>query len=93
MADLLQKFKGLPKSPGEFPNTSKIFTMCVMLIAKQEGLDKGYLEPKKLSIILIKKFIKTFLRGIIPGVDVLLLSLKIKSYIILFGNAMKTLSA
>ena len=89
---VLQKFKGLPKSPDEFPNSSKIFTMCVLLIAKQEGLDKGVLEPKKLSIILIKKFVKMFLRGVVPGVDILLLSLKIKSYFILFGTAMKTLS-
>jgi DNA-binding transcriptional regulator GbsR (MarR family) len=93
ISNIIEKIKGLPKSPGDFPNTSKLFSMCVIQIAKQEGLDKGYLEPKKLSIILIKKFIKTFLRGVIPGVDILLLSLKIKSYFILFGTVIKTLLA
>ena len=92
-ADMFEKIKGLPKSPGDFSNSSKIFTLCVLQIAKNEGLDKGYIEPKKLSFILIKKFTKIFLRGIIPGVDGLLLALKIKSYFILFGTVMKTLSA
>lgn len=92
-AATFEKIKGLPKSPGDFLNSSKIFTLCVLQIAKNEGLDKGYIEPKKLSFILIKKFTKIFLRGIIPGVDGLLLALKIKSYFILFGTVMKTLSA